>query len=406
MTEGFDSIESAVTDIKLGKMVIVVDDEDRENEGDFIMAAEMVSPESINFLAKEGRGLICVSITEDWARDLDIHPMVKDNTATLSTNFTVTVDHLPTNTTGISAADRSNTIRALADPSSRASDFGRPGHIFPIIAKKGGVLRRAGHTEASKDLAKLAGFQPVAVLCEIMNEDGTMARVPDLMKIAKKFDFKIITIQDLIRYKRTKELFVEEVSVVKMPTKYGEFNLHTFVNKYDDREHHMAMVFGDVANGEPCLLRVHSECLTGDTFGSYRCDCGPQLDAALKQISEEKRGALVYLRQEGRGIGFVNKMMAYKLQDEGLDTVEANEKLGFKPDLRDYGFGAQIIHLLGLKKIKLMTNNPKKIVGLKGYDIEVTERVPIEVEGNTVNQKYLDTKRDKLGHVFLKKERK
>ena len=406
MKSDFDKIEDAIEDIKNGRMVIVVDDEDRENEGDFIMAAETVTAESINFLAKEGRGLICVSITEEWATDLNLHPMVEKNTASLSTNFTVTVDHLPTNTTGISAADRANTIRALADPSAKASDFGRPGHIFPIIAKKGGVLRRAGHTEASKDLAKLAGFQPVAVLCEIMNEDGSMARVPDLMKIAEKFNFKLITIQDLIRYKRTKELFVEEISCVKMPTKYGEFNLHTFVNKYDEREHHMAMVYGDVSDGEPSLLRVHSECLTGDTFGSFRCDCGPQLDAALNQISKEKRGALVYLRQEGRGIGFVNKMMAYKLQDEGLDTVEANEKLGFKPDLRDYGFGAQIIHLLGLKKVKLMTNNPKKIVGLKGYDIEITERVPLEIEANVVNKKYLDTKRDKLGHVFLKKERK
>ena len=401
----FNTIEEAVEDIKNGKMVIVVDDEDRENEGDFIMAAECATPEAINFMAKEGRGLICVSIPEEVAERLELHPMVQQNTASLSTNFTVSIDHLATNTTGISAADRANTILALVDPNSKASDFGRPGHIFPLISKKGGVLRRAGHTEATKDLAKFAGFEPVGILCEIMNDDGSMARVPDLAKVAKQHDLKLITIQDLITYKRKKEMFVEETSVVDMPTKYGKFKLHTFLNKYNKNEHHMALVMGDVSDGEPCLLRVHSECLTGDTFGSFRCDCGPQLDAALQQIATAGKGALIYLRQEGRGIGFVEKMKAYALQEEGLDTVDANVKLGHKADLRDYGFGAQMISHLGIKKAKLMTNNPRKIVGLKGYDIEVVDRVPLEVGSNENNHKYLETKRDRMGHDILKQDR-
>ena len=402
----FNTIEEAIEDIKLGKMVIVVDDEDRENEGDFIMAAECITPEAVNFMAKEGRGLICVSIPEEVAERLELNLMVQNNTASLSTNFTVSVDHNPTNTTGISAADRANTIKALVDPNSKAADFGRPGHIFPLISQKGGVLRRAGHTEATKDLAKFAGFEPAGVLCEIMSDDGSMARVPELMEVAKKHDLKFITIQDLITYKRKKEMFVDEISVVDMPTKYGNFKLHTYQNRYNNSEHHMALVMGDVADGEPCLLRVHSECLTGDTFGSFRCDCGPQLDAALKKVAEEGRGAVVYLRQEGRGIGFMEKMKAYALQEEGLDTVEANEKLGHKPDLRDYGFGAQVITHLGIKKIKLMTNNPRKIVGLKGYDIEIVDRVPLEIESNERNHKYLETKRDRMGHDILKNDRK
>jgi 3,4-dihydroxy 2-butanone 4-phosphate synthase/GTP cyclohydrolase II len=402
----FNTIEEALEDIKQGKMIIVVDDEDRENEGDFIMAADKVTPEAINFMAKEGRGLICVSVPQEVADRLELFPMVQQNTASLSTNFTVSIDHLPTNTTGISAADRSNTIKALVDPDSKASDFGRPGHIFPLVSQKGGVLRRAGHTEAAKDLSKFAGFEPAGVLCEIMNDDGTMARVPDLVEVAKKHDLKFITIQDLIRYKRIQEMFVEETSIVNMPTKYGDFKLHTFVNKYDSNEHHMAFVKGDISNEEPCLLRVHSECLTGDTFGSFRCDCGDQLDFALKKIAEEGRGALIYLRQEGRGIGFVEKMKAYALQESGLDTVEANEKLGHGADLRDYGFGAQIITHLGIKKLRLMTNNPRKIVGLKGYDIEVVEQVPIEIESNACNHKYLETKRDRLGHKILKHNHK
>lgn len=402
MNNKFNTIQEAIEDLKQGKIIIVVDDEDRENEGDFIMAAELATPESVNFMAKEGRGLICVSVTEKRAEELDLTLMVSNNTSHHTTNFTVSVDHLPTNTTGISAFDRANTIKALADDKSKPSDFMKPGHIFPLIARKGGVLRRAGHTEASSDLAKLAGLKPVGVLCEIMNEDGSMSRVPDLWEIAKKHNLKMITIKDLIQYKISKEIFVNVDSRIHIPTKWGEFELVTFVNKHDPTEHHIAFVKGKIDDGEPVLLRVHSECLTGDVFGSGRCDCGEQLDCAMKKVAKEGRGAVLYLRQEGRGIGFIAKMKAYELQEKGFDTVEANLKLGFKPDLRDYGFGAQMIHLLGIKKVKLMTNNPRKIVGLNGFDIEIVERVPIEIPSKSTNLHYLETKRDRLGHEILK----
>ncbi len=402
MNETFNNIQEAIEDLKQGKIIIVVDDEDRENEGDFVMIAELATPETINFMAKEGRGLICVSINEKLAEDLDLKLMVNNNTSYLSTNFTISVDHLPTNTTGISAFDRANTIKALTDDKSKPQDFMRPGHIFPLIARQGGVLRRAGHTEASSDLAKLAGYKPVGVLCEIMNDDGSMARVLDLWKISEKHNMKMITIKDLIQYKVNKEIFVRIDSSVKVPTKWGEFQLFTFLNKHDPKEHHIALVKGNINTNEPVLLRVHSECLTGDVFGSGRCDCGEQLDFAMQKISEEGHGALLYLRQEGRGIGFQAKMKSYELQEKGLDTVEANLKLGFKADLRDYGFGAQMIHLLGIKKIRLMTNNPKKIVGLNGFDIEVVEQIKIEIPVKSTNLHYLETKRDKMGHDILK----
>ncbi|MFN8577446.1 MAG: bifunctional 3,4-dihydroxy-2-butanone-4-phosphate synthase/GTP cyclohydrolase II [Candidatus Sericytochromatia bacterium] len=402
MSEKFNTIPEAIEDLKKGKIIIVVDDEDRENEGDFVMIAELATPETINFMAKEGRGLICVSLTEKRAEELDLKLMVTNNNSYLSTNFTVSVDHIPTNTTGISAFDRANTIKALTDNKSKSQDFMKPGHIFPLIARKGGVIRRAGHTEASSDLAKLAGFKPIGVICEIMNDDGSMARVPDLWKIAKKHDMKFITIQDLINYSINRDIFVQLDSIVDLPTKWGDFKLYTFVNKHDPKEHHIAMVKGEIDNGEPVLLRVHSECLTGDVFGSGRCDCGEQLNFAMEKVAKEGRGAILYLRQEGRGIGFQAKMKSYELQEKGLDTVEANLKLGFKPDLRDYGFGAQMIHLLGIKKAKLMTNNPRKIVGLNGFDIEVIERVSIEIPSKTTNLNYLKTKRDKLGHDILK----
>lgn len=406
----FDTVEAALEDIRAGKIVIVVDDEDRENEGDFIMAAECVTPEAINFMAKEGRGLICVSVSPTRARELDLDLMVAQNNhgkfAQVSTNFTVSVDHWPTNTTGISAYDRANTVAAIANPKTRSTDLARPGHIFPLVAKAGGVLRRAGHTEASMDLARLAGFEEVGVLCEIMNEDGTMARVPQLWEIARKHNLKFITIQDLIRYKMHKEPFVKLDSVVEMPTRWGEFKLHTFVNKFNPNEHHLAFVKGEVAGDEPVLVRVHSECLTGDAFGSGRCDCGEQLDSAMRKVEEVGRGAVLYLRQEGRGIGFIAKMQAYTLQEKGYDTVEANLKLGYKPDLRDYGFGAQMIRLLGIHKMILMTNNPRKIVGIDGFGLEIVGREAIEAHSKDSNRYYLETKRDKLGHQILNTGRK
>lgn len=403
---GFDRIVDAIEDIKNGKMVIVIDDEDRENEGDFVMAAETITPEAVNFMATHGRGLICVPLTEGRAADLGLHLMVESNTDSLETNFTVSVDHKPTNTTGISAADRANTIKALTSDETKPTELARPGHIFPLIAKKGGVLRRAGHTEAAVDLARFAGLKPVGVICEIMNADGTMARTAELQEIAKKHGLKMITIQDLIHFKRQKELFVEETTIVNMPTKFGDFKLHLFQNKFDPNEHHIAMVMGDIKPDQPVLLRVHSECLTGDVFGSARCDCGDQLDAAMAKIAEAGTGVIIYLRQEGRGIGLPAKMKAYELQEKGLDTVEANEHLGFKPDLRDYGFGAQMIALLGVKKIRLMTNNPKKIIGLKGYDLEIVEREPLEVPIKKHNEFYMETKRMKLGHMLVKKTHK
>ncbi len=393
-------IDEAIKELRQGKMIIVVDDEDRENEGDFIMMADKITSEHINFMAKHGRGLICVPMTAQRLEELSINPMVMRNTALLGTAFTVSVDCTHDVTTGISAADRAKTIRTLVDPNACASDFAIPGHIFPIAAAAGGVLSRAGHTEAVVDLAMLAGGYPAGVLCEIMSDDGSMARMPELKKIAKKFDMPIISVRDLIEYRRRKEVLVKLVAIADLPTKYGNFKLHLFDSKIDEH-HHVALVKGDVSTDEPVLVRVHSQCLTGDIFGSLRCDCGEQLAYALEAIEKEGRGVLLYMRQEGRGIGLANKIMAYALQDHGRDTVEANEELGYKADLRDYGIGAQILSELGVKKLRLLTNNPKKIIGLKGYGLQVVERIPIEIEPNHVNSFYLETKRDKLGHLIL-----
>ena len=399
----FNSIEEALADIKKGKMVIVVDDEDRENEGDFIMAAEKVTPQAINFMAKEGRGLICVPLLAKRLEELDIPDMVKDNTAKLGTPFAVSVDAKEGTTTGISAFDRAKTVQVLIDPNTKPADLARPGHVFPLAAKEGGVLRRAGHTEAAVDLARLAGLYPAGVLCEIMDEDGTMARVPKLMEIAKRFGLKIITIESLIRYRRVREKLVRRIVTTSLPTIYGDFTLHLYESILT-KEHHIALVKGDVANKENVLVRVHSQCLTGDVFGSLRCDCGQQVKKALTLISKEGEGVFLYMRQEGRGIGLVEKLKAYVLQDKGLDTVEANLALGFPPDLRDYGIGAQILKDLGLSTIRVLTNNPKKIVGIEGYGLKVTERIPIEVTPNKLNRKYLSTKKIKLGHILEKVE--
>ncbi|MBU0559376.1 MAG: bifunctional 3,4-dihydroxy-2-butanone-4-phosphate synthase/GTP cyclohydrolase II [Bacteroidota bacterium] len=400
----FNKIEEAINDIKHGKMVIVVDDEDRENEGDFIMASELVRPEDINFMSKKGRGMICVSITEERAKELELDIMVNSNTALHNTNFTVTIDYKIGTTTGISAFDRAATIRAITDISVRGNDFAKPGHIFPLIANNGGVLKRTGHTEAAVDLAKLAGLNPSGVLCEIMDEDGTMARVPRLGEIAEKFNLKLITIADLIEYKRKSEKLVKSKVVIDLPSAFGDFKLHLYENILDANDNPIALVKGDISGTNPVLVRVHSECITGDVFGSKRCDCGDQLETALKMIEKEGRGVVLYMRQEGRGIGLLNKLLAYSLQEEGRDTVEANEELGLKPDLRNYGIGAQILKDLGLSKIKLLTNNPKKIIGLRGYDLEITERVPIEICPNEVNGHYLFTKKKKMGHFILNDE--
>lgn len=396
----FNTIDEAVKDLRNGKMLIVVDDPDRENEGDLIMAAELVKSEDVNFITREGRGLLCLPITAQRAEELQLKPMVEDNTALHKTPFSVSIDYRHGTTTGISASDRAKTIRMATDDSAKPVDFARPGHIFPLIARRGGVLKRAGHTEAVVDLVKLAGLKPVGILCEIMDTNGTMARVPQLMEMAKKYDLKIITIADLIEYRRIREKLVRRKVTVDLPSKYGIFKLHLYENILDAKDNPIALVKGELREDEPILVRVHSECLTGDVFGSMRCDCGDQLSHALKMIEKEERGVVLYMRQEGRGIGLVNKLMAYHLQEKGKDTVEANEALGFKPDLRDYGTGAQILKDLGLKKIKLMTNNPKKIIGLKGYDLEIVERVPLEIPPNEINQKYLKIKRDKLGHLI------
>jgi 3,4-dihydroxy 2-butanone 4-phosphate synthase / GTP cyclohydrolase II len=396
-----DSIESAIEDIKKGKLVIVVDDEDRENEGDFIGAADCVTPEMINFMSTHGRGLICVPLIEERCDELHLPPMVVDNTSLHETAFTVSVDLLGNGcTTGISAHDRSKTVQALIDPATKPEDLGRPGHIFPLRAKKGGVLRRTGHTEATIDMAQMAGFAPAGVLVEIMNEDGSMARLPQLEIIAKKFDLKLICIKDLIEYRLKTETLIEEEVKVQMPTKYGVFELIAF-KQLNTGEIHMALKKGDWEKDEPVLVRVHSSCMTGDILGSLRCDCGDQLHHAMKMIEAEGKGLILYMNQEGRGIGLLNKLKAYKLQEEGRDTVEANLDLGFGMDERDYGIGAQILRHLHVSKMRLMSNNPRKRAGLLGYGLEVVDNVPIEIKSNPHNEKYLQTKKDKLGHNIL-----
>ncbi|MEO6947998.1 MAG: bifunctional 3,4-dihydroxy-2-butanone-4-phosphate synthase/GTP cyclohydrolase II [Ginsengibacter sp.] len=397
----FDKIEDAIKDIQKGKLVIVVDDEDRENEGDFITSAKNVTPEIINFMSKHGRGLICMPLSEDRCDELKLGLMVNDNTALHATPFTVSVDLLGHGcTTGISAHDRAMTVRAIIDPETKPEDLGRPGHIFPLRAKKGGVLRRTGHTEATIDLANLAGHGKAGVLVEIMNEDGSMARLPQLAEIAKKYDLKLISIKDLIAYRLSIETLIKEETRVKMPTKYGEFELIAFT-QLNTGDVHMALKKGDWEKDEPILVRVHSSCLTGDILGSLRCDCGDQLHAAMKMIEKEGKGLVLYMNQEGRGIGLLNKLKAYKLQEEGLDTVEANIKLGFSMDERDYGVGAQILRELNISKIRLISNNPKKRAGLLGYGLEIVDTVPIEIKPNVHNEAYLKTKRDKMGHSIL-----
>jgi 3,4-dihydroxy 2-butanone 4-phosphate synthase / GTP cyclohydrolase II len=396
-----DSIESAIDDIKQGKLVIVVDDEDRENEGDFITAANNVTPEVINFMSMHGRGLICAPLTEERCNELQLQPMVSNNTSLHETAFTVSIDLLGHGcSTGISAHDRAKTVQALVNPSTKPEDLGRPGHIFPLRAKKGGVLRRSGHTEATIDMARLAGFEPAGVLVEIMNEDGSMARLPQLREIAKKFNLKLISIKDLIEYRLRQETLIKEEVRVQLPTKYGVFELVAFEQR-NTGEVHMALKKGEWKKDEPVLVRVHSSCMTGDILGSLRCDCGDQLNQAMKMIEAEGKGLVLYMNQEGRGIGLINKLKAYKLQENGMDTVEANLELGFDMDERDYGVGAQILRHMGIGKMKLMSNNPRKRAGLLGYGLEVVENVPIEIQSNPHNEKYLTTKRDKLGHEIL-----
>jgi 3,4-dihydroxy 2-butanone 4-phosphate synthase/GTP cyclohydrolase II len=396
----FSSISSAISDFRKGKCVIVVDDEERENEGDLIYSAEKSTPSLVSFLIRHTSGVICVPMEEERLKELRLNMMTQFNTALHETAFTISVDYRHGTTTGISASDRNKTILALVNSKTRPEDLGRPGHVFPLKAFSGGVLRRAGHTEAAVDLARLAGHKPAGVLCEIIKEDGEMARLPQLFELAKKFKLKIITIKDLINYRLEREELVEKIVDVNLPTKYGSFRLHMYRNILDNKEH-LAMVKGDISPEKPVIVRVHSECLTGDLLGSLRCDCQDQLIKSLKIIEHEKNGIVLYMRQEGRGIGLANKLKAYKLQDEGRDTVEANEDLGFKADLRDYGIGAQILRDLGVRKMILLTNNPKKVVGLKGYGLEIVKRMPIEIPSNSINERYLKTKRDKLGHLLL-----
>lgn len=404
MDSNFNTVDQAVEALKRGEIIIVVDDEDRENEGDFIMLAEKATPGKINFLTQKGRGLICVAMPRKRLNQLELFPMVQHNTAHMATKFTVSVDAQYGITTGISAYDRSKTILDLVNPESTPQSFAKPGHIFPIAAEEGGVLKRAGHTESVVDLAKLCHAQPAGVLCEILNADGTMARVPELFRLANEYNMKIITVRDLIEYRHKTEKLVKCVASADLPTKYGHFRLNIYSNELDNKEH-LAIVKGDVNTDEPILVRVHSECITGDLLGSLRCDCGDQLTEALKTIEKAGRGVVLYMRQEGRGIGLVNKIKAYHLQDNGKDTVEANEELGFAADLRNYGLGAQILSDLGIRKIRLLTNNPRKIVGLEGYDLEIVERLPIEILPNVINKNYLRTKRDKLGHLILLDDR-
>ena len=399
MDNKFDTIESVTADIRKGKTVIVVDDADRENEGDLILAAQHVTPAAVNFMARHGRGLICVPTTSERLQQLGIERMVRQNRESFRTDFQVSVDATHGITTGISAADRAETIRIMADPTAVPEDLVQPGHVFPLRARPGGVLQRAGHTEAAVDLAEISGCRPIGVLCEILNDDGTMARLPQLFKFAKKHKLKICTIEDLIHFRRTREKLVERVETVNMPTEYGDFTLHLYRSKVDG-QHHVALVRGDVVGKKNVLVRVHSECLTGDVFGSCRCDCGPQLHQAMCQVDEAGLGVIVYMRQEGRGIGLPAKIKAYKLQEQGYDTVEANQKLGYSSDLREYGLGAQILCDLGLKTIRLLTNNPKKVVGLEGYGLKITEQVPIRVKPNPHNERYLKVKRDKMGHLL------
>jgi 3,4-dihydroxy 2-butanone 4-phosphate synthase/GTP cyclohydrolase II len=396
----FNTIDEAIDDIAKGKMVILVDDEDRENEGDLFIAAEKVTPEAINFMARHGRGLICLSLVPERVEELELSMMTDDNTSPFGTAFTVSIEAKKGVTTGISAADRAKTIQTAIDPKTRPEDLARPGHVFPLKARPGGVLHRAGQTEGSVDLARLAGLYPSGVICEIMNEDGTMARVPELMEFAKKHNLKLFTIKDLIKYRMRTESFVKRLATVKLPTKYGkEFTAIAYTNDIDNNVH-IALVKGEIKPGDEILVRVHSQCLTGDVFGSERCDCGEQLHKAMEMVKKEGKGVILYMKQEGRGIGLINKLKAYELQDKGLDTVEANIKLGFKPDLRDYGVGAQILVDLGVRKMRLMTNNPKKIVGLEGYGLKVVERVSIETKPTERNIIYLKTKKKKLGHML------